>query len=299
MPDADLADVSATRMRWEAPLSEEHAALLLQRLDIQPGASVLDLGCGWGELLGLSQRVSFAEPAVHSHRPRDGDERWPAGCLPEHRIDAQLLLRLPQRGYGRGAIAVQHVGVDEERGAYLDSVLIGGREPVTVTVVDYDNQWPARFEVKADEIRRALGQRARSLEHIGSTSVPDLAAKPIIDMLLTVDDVEDERVYVPPLEPVGFVLRVREPGHRMLRTPQREVHLHVYEPDRAEVRDYLDLRDWLRVDDEDRGLYAATKRRLAQQQWCDMNAYADAKTDVLLQILARARAWRADRSSAD
>jgi GrpB-like predicted nucleotidyltransferase (UPF0157 family) len=92
---------------------------------------------------------------------------------------------------------------------------------------------------------------------------------------------------------IGFVLRVREPGHRMLRTVGRDTHLHVYEPARAEVRDYLDLRDWLRTDAEDRALYAAEKRRLAEQQWRDMNDYADAKTDIIRDILTRGRVWRA------
>ena len=80
----------------------------------------------------------------------------------------------------------------------------------------------------------------------------------------------------------------------MLRTAARDVNLHVYEPDRSEVRDYLDLRDWLRVDVEDRDLYAAEKRRLAQRQWRDMNDYADAKTGVIRDLLARAQAWRAN-----
>jgi GrpB-like predicted nucleotidyltransferase (UPF0157 family) len=71
------------------------------------------------------------------------------------------------------------------------------------------------------------------------------------------------------------------------------VHVHVHEPDRPEVRDYLDLRDWLRVDAEDRELYAAAKRTLARQPWDDMNGYADAKTDVISAIVSRARAWRA------
>ncbi len=132
------------------------------------------------------------------------------------------------------------------------------------------------------------------VEHIGSTSVPGLAAKPIVDMLLTVADVTAEAAYVPALESVGFELRVREPHHRMLRTPARDVHLHVYEPDRAEVRDYLDLRDWLRVDAADRELYAATKRRLAQQSWRDMNDYAEAKSEVIRDVLGRARDWRAE-----
>jgi len=183
--------------------------------------------------------------------------------------------------------------VDEERGAYLDRVLIGGREPAEITVVDYDERWPVRFREVAERVRRALGEDALAVEHIGSTSVPGLAAKPIVDVLLTVADVGDEAAYVPALESAGFLLRVREPAHRMVRTPARDVHVHVYEPDRPEVRDYLDLRDWLRVDAEDRELYAATKRMLARQPWDDMNDYADAKTDVISDILARARAWRA------
>jgi len=176
---------------------------------------------------------------------------------------------------------------------YLDRVLIGGREPVHITVMDYDPTWPARFQDLAAVVRRALGPRAGLVEHIGSTAVPGLAAKPIIDMLLTVADVGDEPAYLPPLGSVGFVLRVREAEHRMLRTPGRDVHLHVYEPDRPEVRDYLDLRDWLRVDADDRSRYTGTKRRLAERQWTDMSDYADAKTEVVLDILARARAWRA------
>jgi GrpB-like predicted nucleotidyltransferase (UPF0157 family) len=183
--------------------------------------------------------------------------------------------------------------VEQDRDAYLDAVLIGGREPAHIVVTDYDDAWPARFEALANRVRHALGDRVRRLEHIGSTSVPGLAAKPIIDMLLIVDDVEDEAAFIPPLEAAGFELRVREPNHRMFRTPQRDMHLHVYAPGRTEERDYLDLRDWLRVSSDDRARYATAKRHLAQQPWDDMNDYADAKTDVVLDILTRARAWRA------
>ena len=182
--------------------------------------------------------------------------------------------------------------VDDDRNAYLDAVLIGGREPANIVVSDYDVAWPARFQALADRVKGALGDQVRRLEHIGSTSVPGLAAKPIIDMLLIVDDVEDEAAFVPPLESAGFELRVREPDHRMFRTPQRDMHLHVYAPGRAEERDYLDLRDWLRVSTEDRTRYETVKRHLAQQHWDDMNDYADAKTDVVLDILTRARTWR-------
>jgi GrpB-like predicted nucleotidyltransferase (UPF0157 family) len=78
----------------------------------------------------------------------------------------------------------------------------------------------------------------------------------------------------------------------MLRTPGKDVHLHVYEPADQAVVDYLDLRDWLRESASDRALYETTKRDLARRAWVDMNDYADAKTDVVLDILGRARAWR-------
>lgn len=180
----------------------------------------------------------------------------------------------------------------DDRDAYLDSVLVGGREPASISIVDHDASWAGRFEELRQRIEQALGRSAVAVEHIGSTSVPGLAAKPIIDMVLTVDDVEDESAYAPALERAGFGLRVREPGHRMFRTPGRDVHLHVYEADDDAVADYLDLRDWLRRSESDRHLYAATKRDLARREWSDMNYYADAKSDVVLDILARAKAWR-------
>lgn len=179
---------------------------------------------------------------------------------------------------------------DEDDDAYLDSVLIGGREPAVIVIADYDPSWPARFADVRRRVEQALGATALSVEHIGSTSVPGLAAKPIVDVLLTVRSVDSEGEYVEPLERAGLVLRVREPGHRMFRTPERDVHLHVYAPEDQAVADYLDLRDWLRESESDRALYEKTKRELALRQWSDMNHYADAKSDVIRAILGRARA---------
>ena len=193
------------------------------------------------------------------------------------------------------ATSVPAVPASERDPDPLDEVLIGGREKVPIVVVDYDEQWPNRYGLVRERIRSALGTSALSIEHIGSTSVPGLAAKPIIDVLVTVQDVEDEAAFVPPLEEEGFVLRVREPEHRMFRTPARDVHMHLYEPDHEAVSAYLDLRDWLRVDADDRTLYGSTKRRLATRNWTDMNEYADAKTDVIEAILGRARTWRASQ----
>lgn len=177
--------------------------------------------------------------------------------------------------------------------AYLDEVLIGGREHRPVVIGAYDPGWAGRFCDVARRVVGAIGAAALSLEHVGSTSVPGLAAKPVVDVLMTVVDVEDEDTYIPHLEAAGFVLRVREPGHRMLRTPERDVHLHVHQPDHPEVSAMRDLRDWLRVSPADRELYATTKRQLAQRDWTDMNHYAAAKSEVVQAMLGRARQWRA------
>ena len=174
----------------------------------------------------------------------------------------------------------------------LDGVLIGGREKVEIVVVDYDPAWPERFAALADTVRTALGDTALRIEHIGSTAVPGLAAKPIIDLLVVVEDVADEAAYVPALEAAGFQLRVREPDHRMLRTPARDVHVHLWEDD-DEQRRHLLFRDWLREDADDRERYAAVKRELARREWGDMNDYADAKSPVITEITARAEAWAA------
>lgn len=174
---------------------------------------------------------------------------------------------------------------------HLDEVLIGGRERRPVVIVDYDPAWPARFEEQAGRVRRALGPTAR-VEHIGSTAVPGLAAKPIIDMLLILNDIDAESQYLPALVDAGLILRVREPGHRMLRTTERDVHLHVYSDGAREIQNYRDLRDWLRHDQVDRELYASTKRELAAREWSDVNYYAQAKDDVIADILAHARQRR-------
>jgi GrpB-like predicted nucleotidyltransferase (UPF0157 family) len=103
------------------------------------------------------------------------------------------------------------VRVDEARDTYLEAVLIGGREPVAITIVDYDEGWPRHFVGIAEQIRRALGRKALTVEHIGSTAVPGLPAKPIIDVLLTVAEVDDETAYVPELESTR-INRLRHEG---------------------------------------------------------------------------------------
>lgn len=164
-----------------------------------------------------------------------------------------------------------------------------------LVIVDYDPSWPAAFGEHQHRIRAALGATACAIEHIGSTSVPGLAAKPIIDLLVTVEDITAEEDYLDPLLSAGYVLRVREPRHRMVRTPALDIHIHLLATGDPAAADYLLLRDHLRQDSADRALYEQTKRELVRQDWPDMNAYADAKTELITQIKDRARRTASER----
>lgn len=174
------------------------------------------------------------------------------------------------------------------------AVRIGGMVPLTgpIQIDDYDPEWPALFEREAARIRDALGDRVVLLEHVGSTSVPGLAAKPRIDILLVVPDSADEPSYVPPLEAAGYVLRIREPDwheHRVFKGPDTDVNLHVFSPGSSEIERMLLFRDWLRSNPSDLRLYEKTKRELARREWKYVQNYADAKTEVVEEILVRAK----------
>lgn len=179
--------------------------------------------------------------------------------------------------------------------AALRSATVGPLSPLSgpLEVRDYDPAWPDAYRRQASRVIEALGERVVMLEHVGSTSVPGLAAKPIIDMVLEVPDSSDEPAYVPALEAAGYALRIREPSwfeHRMLRPSDRSAHLHVFSAGCPETRQMVRFRDHLRTNAADRDLYAATKRELAARGWKYMQQYADAKTDVVAEIMARAMA---------
>jgi GrpB-like predicted nucleotidyltransferase (UPF0157 family) len=181
-------------------------------------------------------------------------------------------------------------GMSDEQ---IRAASVDGAPPqyLEIVVADYDPEWPRWFERAAEGIRAALGEAALEIHHVGSTSVPRLAAKPLIDINLVVADTTDEDAYVPRLEEAGYVLRIREPDwfeHRMLRGYDPPVNLHVFPPDCSEVERMLLFRDWLRANDADRDLYARRKRELASQEWKYVQNYADAKTAVVEEILARA-----------
>jgi GrpB-like predicted nucleotidyltransferase (UPF0157 family) len=161
----------------------------------------------------------------------------------------------------------------------------------TIFLADYDPAWRQSYADEASKIHAALGERILLLEHVGSTSVPGLAAKPLLDILLVVADTTDEAAYVPALEAQGYELRIREPDwheHRMLRGLTPAVNLHIFNPGCVEIRRMLLMRDWLRANPADRTLYERTKRDLARREWKYTQNYADAKSDVVEAILARA-----------
>jgi GrpB-like predicted nucleotidyltransferase (UPF0157 family) len=166
-----------------------------------------------------------------------------------------------------------------------------------IDLVDSDPAWPALFAREARRIAAALDDRALGIEHVGSTSVPELAAKPIIDVLLVVADSADEDAYLLSLEAVGYVLRIREPDwyeHRMFKGPDTQVNLHVLSEGCPEIERMLLFRDRLRINRADRELYERTKRELARREWRYVQNYADAKTAVVEEIITRARAEAAD-----
>lgn len=181
---------------------------------------------------------------------------------------------------------------DDPTTARLAQVTVGEVESHPVVLAGPDPAWPARYEREAARIREALGNGVVELHHVGSTAVSDLPAKPVIDVVLVVADPADEPAYVPALEEHGYELRIREPDwyeHRMLRPADTvDVNLHVFGPDCPEVERMLAFRDHLRSHGDDRRLYAATKRQLARRAWPSVQHYAEAKSEVVEAILARA-----------
>jgi GrpB-like predicted nucleotidyltransferase (UPF0157 family) len=174
------------------------------------------------------------------------------------------------------------------------AVTVGPPAPLMgrIHLEHYDPDWPRLFEREAHRIRAALGDRALQVEHVGSTSVPGLAAKPLIDILLVVPNSADEAAYVPALEAAGYTLRIREPDwyeHRLFKGPDTNVNVHTFSPGCVEIERMLLFRDWLRSHPVDRDRYERTKRELAMRDWQYVQNYADAKTAIVEAIIARAR----------
>ena len=160
-----------------------------------------------------------------------------------------------------------------------------------ITLVEYDSSWPELFEQESNRIHSVLGSKALQIEHVGSTSIPGLCAKPIIDILLVVKDSADESSYVPALAAAGYVLQIREPDwfeHRLFKGPDTDINLHVFSLGTSEIDKMLRFRDWLRTNDTDRDKYAQVKRSLAKNKWRHVQHYANAKTSIVQEIMKRA-----------
>jgi GrpB-like predicted nucleotidyltransferase (UPF0157 family) len=163
----------------------------------------------------------------------------------------------------------------------------------SVYLSQYDPDWPVQFEREAARIREVLGSTALAVEHVGSTAIPGLATKPRIDILLVVASSADETTYVPALEGAGYTLVIREPvwhEHRVFKGPGVDVNLHVLTLGCSDIERMVVFRDWLRARPDERDRYLQVKRELAARTWAYIQEYADAKGEVVDEILARAGA---------
>jgi GrpB-like predicted nucleotidyltransferase (UPF0157 family) len=177
----------------------------------------------------------------------------------------------------------------------IQAYSVGEIKPLTrpIALAEYDPEWPALYAREEARIRSILGDRVRRIEHTGSTSVPGLAAKPVIDITMLVPDVTDEPAYAVDLEAGGYPLWIRESepdwyDHRVFKGPDTNVNLHVFSDGCIEIERMVGFRDWLRTHDDDRELYLRTKRELVTRNWEYVQNYADAKSEVVEEIAARA-----------
>ncbi|WP_192581099.1 GrpB family protein [Micromonospora noduli] len=186
----------------------------------------------------------------------------------------------------------------------VDAGLVGEppRTWESVVIEEYDRAWAQRFIAVRSSLTEALGALIIGVEHVGSTAVPGLAAKPVIDVDLVIGDTAEESGYLPALERLGYRLVLREPwwhGHRMLLSPAEDVNLHVWPQGAPEPVRHLLFRDWLRSHPHDRERYAATKRRLARDTAHRLRDYSLAKNDVIDEIYARIFAASASAAKAE
>jgi beta-N-acetylhexosaminidase len=232
---------------------------------------------------------------AHLHpEQRDAAEARPGAVVVEIGVPvwrpANASAYLATFGAGRVNLAA---AAERLREASLRAFTVGAPAQLNapIELADYDPRWPELFAREEERIRAALGDRALRVEHVGSTSVPGLPAKPIVDVVLVVADSSDELAYVPPLEAAGYVLRIREPEwfeHRVFKGPDTNVNLHVFTEGSPEIERMVAFRDHLRADETDLELYLRAKRELAGRTWKYVQHYADAKSEVVEEILARA-----------
>lgn len=177
-----------------------------------------------------------------------------------------------------------------EEGDSQENPWVNGKpKPEQIDVEAYDPQWHILFENLKENIEQALPEHALAIEHVGSTAVPQLPAKPVIDIDLIVEDPENEALYVPALEKLGYQLTVRERSwyqHRMLRLNEPRVNLHVFAPNCPEHIRHILFRDWLITHAADRELYGDAKMS-AKDGVDNVQAYNMKKQAVVREIYAR------------
>jgi GrpB-like predicted nucleotidyltransferase (UPF0157 family) len=171
----------------------------------------------------------------------------------------------------------------------------GAMESPVVEIVAYDPAWPGRFAELGRELRAGLGDVALRIDHIGSTAVPGLAAKPVIDVQVSVAAFEPLAAFKQPLERLGYVFRADNPERtkRYFREPpgRRRTHVHVRQAGSFSEQWALLFRDYLRAHRDMAAEYEAVKRRLAVRFREDRHAYTDAKVPFMWEVIRRADGW--------
>ncbi|MFX0092562.1 MAG: GrpB family protein [Candidatus Hodarchaeota archaeon] len=164
-----------------------------------------------------------------------------------------------------------------------------------IVIVPYNDEWPKLFLRIAGELRKALGQTALRIDHIGSTAIPGLAAKPVIDLQISVASLEPLDLYRKPIESLGYALRPNNPDltKRYFREVpgKRRTHIHVKRAGSWTEQCALLFRDYLRVHNEDLERYAKLKYQLAEKYRDDRKSYTETKGPFIWTIMAKASEW--------
>lgn len=170
------------------------------------------------------------------------------------------------------------------------------REVEPIQLAPYDPRWPARYDAWKARLQGALEASARRIDHVGSTAVPGMPAKPVIDIQVSVGDLFDEATYAPAIESLGVQLRSRDDEHRFFRPfadRPRNVHIHVCNTGSRWERRHLLFVAFLRADAAARDAYLKMKQAAAARWSDDRIAYTEAKDEIIGEILTRAELWEA------
>ncbi|MBO1627880.1 GrpB family protein [Bacillus cereus] len=164
-----------------------------------------------------------------------------------------------------------------------------------IVVVPYENHWSEKFQIEAKRLKIAMPEPVK-VHHIGSTSVPGLAAKPIVDMIMEVEDIERVDNWKERFEKLGYIVKGENgiSGRRFFihgTEEKRSYHLHVFETGNPEITRHLAFRDYMMAHCEEAEAYAALKNDLAEKFTYDGDQYTEGKTDFVRNIDVKAKEW--------